>query len=1138
MSRNWLLLLSCVFFTSWVLAQEPAPADGLQQRTEAVNANIEALNNSSLPEPDKRELSEVYQNTLNFLKQLEQTQSEQQALQQEIANAPRETQSLRAQQNQLAKVSTSNRREELESMELHALENLLGDQANQMFTWQNELTNVNADLIAAQTRPERTQASVSENQKRAQAISEQLRSLQRQQQTQESRARIDMLQAEQESLDAANDLLRQRLSGNNALQDLATQKKNLLNLQIRQIEGDLKILQEVVNEKRRTASEKAVSDATQPQDSQNQVLQQQSAINRQLSEELLSATGEIGELTRSNIDTKQQFEQLSQIDKALEQQIDVLEGSLLLSRILQQQKNLLPKVSIDSRIADQIADLRLRQFELNQLSQELYNPEGYLNELLLQIPVRQRDALRPGLAQMVNSRVTLVEQLNNNINTLISLGISLQISQRQLQQMSADLKRTIDDQLFWVASSKPLDKAWLTNFPKQAKNQIDSLHLKQVTRNLWTTLKQNYPWVIVFGVFLALYLWRQPSMRKRLNTLHDEVGHFRRDSPWHTPRALALTVLLISPIPLALMCLGLMMYLGREPVMPYLGLALLKVSLAWFVLHLLYRVLDQRGIAARHFQWGDSLVQRLHTLARRLAWILLPLVLVLGLHGSLPLDAGGDSLGRATMLIGMFLLAGLLGRLMWRSEPLYHSRVLHFSATAVLILAPLLLAGITIWGYHYTAVKLAERFIDSLYLIVLWMLVEGTVVRNLNVAGRRLAYQRAVSKRQAAEARESQDSEVPAVEVPEMNIQQINQQSLRLAKLALVIIFSVALYFTWADLISAASYLESVTLWQFDGDGINAGESVPISAGDILGALVTLVLTFTLARNLPGLLEILVLSRMELRQGTSYAVTTLLSYVIVGFGLVTSLSTLGVSWDKLQWLVAALGVGLGFGLQEIFANFISGLIILFERPVRIGDVVTIGPLSGTINRIRIRATTITDFDNKEIIVPNKNFVTEQIINWSLQDTITRVIIKVGVAYGSDVAKVRQLLMQIAKNNPRVLKDPEPLVFFLNFSDSTLEHELRVHVKELADRNQATDEINREIDRLFKENGIEIAFRQLDINLRDSKGLEKLVHSYRIDEAKATDEGQAQPVHRAKDQDPTTPNDVSGGDEPGSGSPPL
>src|SRR5690606_41859731 len=118
-----------------------------------------------------------------------------------------------------------------------------------------------------------------------------------------------------------------------------------------------------------------------------------------------------------------------------------------------------------------------------------------------------------------------------------------------------------------------------------------------------------------------------------------------------------------------------------------------------------------------------------------------------------------------------------------------------------------------------------------------------------------------------------------------------------------------------------------------------------------------------------------------------------------GAGFVATLGALGVSWDKLQWLVAALSVGIGFGIQEIFASFISGLIILFERPVRIGDVVTIGNLSGTVSRIRIRATTITDVDRKEIIVPNKTFVTEHLINWSLSDTVTRVTVKVAVANG-------------------------------------------------------------------------------------------------------------------------------------------
>lgn len=188
-------------------------------------------------------------------------------------------------------------------------------------------------------------------------------------------------------------------------------------------------------------------------------------------------------------------------------------------------------------------------------------------------------------------------------------------------------------------------------------------------------------------------------------------------------------------------------------------------------------------------------------------------------------------------------------------------------------------------------------------------------------------------------------------------------------------------------------------------------------------------------------------------------------------------------------MAAALSVGLGFGLNEIFGNFIAGLIILFERPVRIGDTITIGSYSGSVNKIRIRATTITDFDRKEVIIPNKAFVTERLINWSLTDTVTRVLIKVGVAYGSDLDKVRELLLQAAGENPRVMVEPEPQVFFPAFGASTLDHEMRLYVRELRDRSYVVDELNRRIDQLCRENDINIAFNQLEVYLHNPQGNE-------------------------------------------------
>jgi len=206
-------------------------------------------------------------------------------------------------------------------------------------------------------------------------------------------------------------------------------------------------------------------------------------------------------------------------------------------------------------------------------------------------------------------------------------------------------------------------------------------------------------------------------------------------------------------------------------------------------------------------------------------------------------------------------------------------------------------------------------------------------------------------------------------------------------------------------------------------------------------------------------------------------------YVLVASGVVIASSQLGLSWEKVQWLVAAVSVGLGFGLQEIFANFVSGLIILFERPIRMGDVVTVGGIEGVVTRIRIRATTIRDWDRRELLVPNREFITGQLINWTLTDPITRVVIPVGVAYGSDTALVTDVLLRTARAHPFVLSEPEPGVLFRAFGDSSLEFHLRVFIATRDHWPRLMHELNSNIAKVFAEAGIEIPFPQRDVHVR-------------------------------------------------------
>jgi len=198
---------------------------------------------------------------------------------------------------------------------------------------------------------------------------------------------------------------------------------------------------------------------------------------------------------------------------------------------------------------------------------------------------------------------------------------------------------------------------------------------------------------------------------------------------------------------------------------------------------------------------------------------------------------------------------------------------------------------------------------------------------------------------------------------------------------------------------------------------------------------------------------------------------------------VIALQVIGLGWGDIQWLVAAMGVGLGFGLQEIFANFISGLMILFERPIRIGDAVTVGDVSGIVTRIRMRATTITDWDNKELLIPNKSFVTDPLINWTLSDEITRIVIPVGIAYGSDTEKAHRIMTDVVISHPDVMTEPKPTVLFLGFGDSSLDFKVRAFVREQYKRMSLIHDLHMALDKALREAGIEIPFPQRDLHLR-------------------------------------------------------
>ena len=513
-----------------------------------------------------------------------------------------------------------------------------------------------------------------------------------------------------------------------------------------------------------------------------------------------------------------------------------------------------------------------------------------------------------------------------------------------------------------------------------------------------------------------------------------------------------------------------------------------------------FRALCARnGVMQLHFDWGEQTLDVIRRQLNRLVVVATPIVYFTSLIYNSSIPAHRESLARLGFVTVMIILSVSLRPLAqprtgvaaqhYESNPSSWVSRLRWLWYGLAVGAPLVLGLLSLAGFLYTAAMLTSHLVDTLWLVIGIIVANLVVLRWLALARRKIEWQQALDKREqrksekAAEQGPDAEGEAPAVQPRPLDLDAVDQQTRRLLHAGLFLIGVIAAWGIWSEVLPALSIFEQVSVWTraITVDGVQTLE--PVTLADLLLALIVIAVTVVASRNLPGLMEIAVLARLDLLPGSRYTINTLLRYALVTVGAIAVLNIIGLNWSRIQWLVAALSVGLGFGLQEIVANFFSGLIILFERPVRVGDTVTVGQLTGTVSRVRIRATTITDWDRKEIIVPNKAFITEQVVNWTLSDPITRIVIPVGISYGSDHKLATQVMLDTLRSLPLVLDEPEPKVYFMGFGDSSLNFNLYVYSRQLTDRLPMMHAVHDEILAALRKNGIEIPFPQRDLHLR-------------------------------------------------------
>ena len=846
-------------------------------------------------------------------------------------------------------------------------------------------------------------------------------------------------------------------------------------------------------------------------DSRHPLINTLAAENAALSQELTQLAQQLDQVSRTNKDTARQMEEVQALYRSAKTQIEIAGVGQALSRVLHEQRKRLPDLNVYRQQArmrsERIAETRLRQFQIEEKRSELDDTVQRARALLLaydtETPLteREKDNLLAEVELLLDSQKDLLERLSHSYLTLIDQLGQLDLNQKQLTQIGADYTRLLDENLLWIASDLPIRGAWFGELLAELVTLGEPMRWRRVGRAL-TAEAQERPLTVALGVLiLGLALRGRRRLRQYLLSTRDRVADPAQDHFGLTVGAILASFVLALPVPLLAGLVGWMLGNQAGADRFILGLANGLTHAAWigWVIES-FRCLSSRGgVLEGHFRWQPQTRELLY---RNLRWLVLLTGLatvLMRLAAAEPQGLSTAVLGRATFIgfsVGLLIftarifhpMRGVLGNWLqthqdswaWRGRQVWYVLALIFAA---------LLALMPIFGYTYTAVQLQARVFFSGWLLAASALVLSLLIRGLSVSLRRIEVARIGSQLLESLSRPTTAAggEGAIKPPPEamMDLETMNEQVRTLLMLALAVMVVGGLYMIWGDTFSALKVLDRVTLWSITVPGSDGAAPVTraVTLGSLGLALVALAFTLGAARNIPGLLEVLVLQRQSVDAGTRYAATLLSRYAIFLVGLLIVVNQLGIDWSKAQWLVAALSVGLGFGLQEIVANFVAGIIILFERPVRIGDTVTVGGVSGTVSRIRIRATTILDWDRKELIIPNKSFVTDPVVNWTLSDLTTRVVIPIGIAYGADPQQALTVMEAIIRENPLILKDPPPTVLFIGFGDSSLNFEMRVFAKNVGDSLVVRHQLHLALERALREAGIEIPFPQRDLHLR-------------------------------------------------------
>jgi potassium efflux system protein len=1078
----------------------------------ALQAKIDALNaREGLDKILKSKMLSIYQNAQDNLLSIEILKAKAVAYEQAIKQAPEKTKALQKDIAQNEEKLARQKAEDFGAITSEELEQRLiiekGKISNfdaQINKLENELILQNGRLQQIRQESVSAQQDLDNNEKNLQApVSNADSKL-------EVEAREVYLKTEIDAKSAELKTLEYEAISHPARLELLKSEIKLLGLQKSLLAPVIASIETLMTERREREAknmEDAFSQTEKELSGKHPVIQKLTRENIRYSRDLQAIAGKIDNYNEQKNKIDALASEQDNDFKSAEKKISLAGLSPALGKILREQRRNLAdwgQYSLQSEtLQNETALTSLEQFKIEDKQKKLADIDTELRDIMgsevdAGLPKEQRMMIQAELRILLDGQKELLNKLaHSNANYLRALGDYDFAKQKMLAQ-AEQFAVYLDKRLLWVPSSEPINSNYPVGLYHSARWLLSPRNWTGLLKDsLATVLKIPF---LSFMALLAIAIVQLMSKwaRQKLSEVAISVNNFNNDQFYFTLYALVYTFILVLPMPMTIYSIGRLLNsnVQIEDFSEAIATGLQGAAIPLLFLMYFYRLFANEGIACQHFNWSRESAALVR---KHLAWfrlIAIPCVFLIACTSASKIAIHSDNLGRLALIVNLCALALLFiyflnpAKGLLRETLRIHSeswlaklRYIWFSAFIAILLV---IMGFAFAGYYLSALELQQKLNVSFRLVFAAIFVHELVFRWLSLVNRQLAIENAKQKyrvhcQQEKHVAGTEDSILPLDE-HQIDIPKINAQTIRLLNVFIGFSLILGLGMIWKNILPAFSFLDQIVLWQHLVVTENEKVMQSITLTNLLLTGLYVFIVVVAVRNFSGVMELLLFRRLDIEAGSRYAVNQLAKYTLVSIGFIAVANELGGSWAQVQWLVAALGVGLGFGLQEIFANLVSGIIILFERPIRIGDTVTIGEVTGKVSRIQMRATTLTDWDQKELIVPNKTFITNQLVNWTLSSAVTRITIPVGVAYGSKPEFVHKIIINTVQSTPLVLADPAPSVLCLGFGDSSINFTIYVFVSELADRLPVTHDLHMRIENAFRQHDISIPFPQRDVHV--------------------------------------------------------